>query len=92
MTPPSGAIVGITSGDDGGREEAARIDADPAVMVAAEKKMAGAAAPAATPLPVEPARPANDGWKETAPKRIVTLGSYQFSSSDVTFITPPLNT
>ena len=70
-----------------------RIDEASAVIAAAEKKMAGAAAPKATLLPVEPPAPANDAWKETAPKRIGNLGPYQFSTSDfdVTFITPLLN-
>jgi S1-C subfamily serine protease len=88
----SGAIIGITSGDDRRRAGAGRIDEASAVIAAAEKKMAAAAAPKATLLPVEPPRP-SDAWKETAPKGIANLRPYQFSTSDfdVTFITPPLN-
>jgi trypsin-like peptidase len=88
----SGAIIGITSGDDRRGADAVRIDEASALIAAAEKKMASVAAPKATLLPVEPARP-SDAWKETAPKRIANLKPYQFSSSDfdVTFITPLLN-
>ena len=70
-----------------------RIDEASAVIAEAEKKMAAAGAPKATLLPVEPPPASNDAWKETAPKRIVNLGLYQFSGSDfdVTFITPLLN-
>jgi hypothetical protein len=89
----SGAIIGITSGDDRGHRDAVRIDEASAVIAEAEKKMAAAGAPKATLLPVEPPPASNDAWKETAPKRIVNLGLYQFSGSDfdVTFITPLLN-
>jgi S1-C subfamily serine protease len=89
----TGAIIGITSKDSRGQREVVPIDEARTVIAAAEKKMGGAAAPAATPLPVEPRPPSNDAWKEAAPKRIGNLGPYQFSASDfdVTFITPLLN-
>lgn len=89
----SGAIIGITAGNDRDREDAVRIDEASSVIAAAEKRMAAVAAPNATLLPVEPPRPSNDAWKEAAPKRIDNLGPYQFSASnfDVTFITALLN-
>jgi S1-C subfamily serine protease len=103
----NGAIIGITSEDDRGQGDAVRIDLAATVLAAAEEKMAGIAAIAATAptaapkttppnttaLPVEPPPPATDAWKETAPKRLANLGPYQFSTSDfdVTFITPLLN-
>ncbi len=88
-----GAIVGITSGDDRGGADAVRIDEAAEVIAAAEKRMSGAAAPKPTLLPVEPPPPANDAWKEAAPRRIVNLEPYRISTSDfdVTFITPLLN-
>jgi len=88
----SGAIIGITPGNDRGRENAVRIDEASAVIATAEKKMA-AAAPNATLLPVEPPPPSHDAWKEIVPKRIGNLAPYKFSTSDfdVTFITPLLN-
>ncbi len=89
----TGAIIGITSRDESGREDGVRIDEASAVIATAEKKMAAAAAPKATLLPVEPPPPSHDAWKDTAPKRMGNLGPYQFSASDfdVTFITPLLN-
>jgi hypothetical protein len=58
---------------------------------AAEKKMAGAAAPPATHLPIEPDWPVPaDAFKEAAARRVGSLNPYQMSSStfDVAFITP----
>ena len=63
------------------------------MIAAAEKKMAGAAAPPATPLPVEPTGTISDAWKEAAPKRLGNLDPYQFSTADfdVTLITLLVN-
>ena len=89
----AGEVIGITSPYDRGAGEAVRIDEARSVIAAAEKNVAGTAAPAATLLPVEPPPPSNDAWTEAAPKRIGNLGPYQFSTADfdVTFITPLLN-
>lgn len=89
----SGAIIGITSGEDRDQGDAVRIDVAATVLAAAEEKMASTTAPKTTTLPVEPKPPATDSWKDSAPKRIANLGPYQFSTSDfdVTLITPLLN-
>jgi hypothetical protein len=60
-------------------------------VAAAAKKMAGAAAPSGTHLPVEPAVPfPEDALKDAAEHRAGSLNPYQISSStfDVAFITP----
>jgi len=92
----TGAIIGITSGEDRDQGDAVRIDLAATVIAAAEEKLeklAAATAPKTTALPVEPKPPATDSWKDAAPKRIANLGPYQFSTSDfdVTLITPLLN-
>jgi hypothetical protein len=89
----NGAIIGITSGDDRGQGDAMRIDVAATVLAAAEEKMAAAAAPKPTLLPIEPRPAMSNAWKDTAPNRMANLGPYQFSTSDfdVTFITPLLN-
>lgn len=88
-----GAIVGITSGDDRGRDNAVRIDEAASIIAAAEKRLGTVEALKATLLPVEPPTPPVTALKDTAPKRITNLKPYQFSTSDfdVTFITPFLN-
>jgi hypothetical protein len=95
----SGSIVGITSvldDKDENRRGTARVvtigDACE-VVAAAEKKMAGAARPEETHLPVEPARPFPvNVLKDAAQRRAGSLSPYQMSSSDfdVAFITPVL--
>jgi Trypsin-like peptidase domain len=92
-----GTVIGITSlvdgQDDRPREETpiVRIENACEVVVAAEKKMAGTAAPSAAHLPVEPAATIPvDALKETASHRAGSLSPYQVSSAsfDIGFITP----
>jgi S1-C subfamily serine protease len=95
----SGSIVGITSvldDKDENRRGTARVvpvgDACE-VVAAAEKKMAGAARPDETHLPVEPVRPFPvNVLKDASQRRAGSLSPYQMSSSDfdVAFITPVL--
>jgi hypothetical protein len=92
-----GTLVGLTSfGDknDDAKRGTSRVvpvaDACEAIG-AAEKKMAGAAAPPPTHLPIEPDWPVPaDAFKEAAARRVGSLNPYQMSSStfDVAFITP----
>jgi len=61
------------------------------LVPAAEKKMTGATAPPATPLPIEPAQTFPlDALKSAAQRRVGSLNPYQISSAefDVNFITP----
>jgi len=92
-----GTVIGITSvvdgQDDKRREETpvVRIENACEVVAAAEKKMAGVAAPSAAHLPVEPAVTIPvDALKETASHRAGSLSPYQVSSAafDIAFITP----
>jgi len=92
-----GTIVGITSlvdDQDGKRREetpVVRIENACEVVAAAEKKMAGGAAPSGARLPVEPAVTIPvDSLKEAASHRAGGLSPYQVSSAafDVGFITP----
>jgi len=92
-----GTVIGITSvvdgQDDKRREETpvVRIENACEVVAAAEKKMAGMAAPSAAHLPVEPAVTIPvDALKETASHRAGSLSPYQVSSAafDIAFITP----
>jgi hypothetical protein len=92
-----GGVVGITTvtdeKDENGRADSrvVRIADVCGVVTTAEKKMAGAAPPSATHLPVEPAVPfPESALKDAAEHRAGSLNPYQISSStfDVAFITP----
>ncbi len=92
-----GRVIGITSlaGDrtDRRRDDARVVRVDDAcdVVGSAEKKMKDAAPPAATHLPVEPARSYSvEELKSAAQRRVGSLSPYRMSSSDfdVAFITP----
>ena len=95
----SGTLVGITSiaqdKDEGtlGNTPIARIEGACEVVAAAETKMKGGAAPAATHLPVEPATPFPvDAIKDIVQRRAGSLSPYEMAASafDVAFITPVL--
>jgi S1-C subfamily serine protease len=95
----SGGMVGITSiadDNDDRRRVAVRVvpinDACE-VVASAEREMKDALPPAATHLPVEPARPFPvNALKDAAERRAGSLSPYQMSSSDfdIAFITPVL--
>lgn len=94
-----GVLVGIASVIDGNDERRpgpfhiVPIDAACDVVASAEKKMRETAAPGATHLPIEPARPFPiDVLKKEAQRRAGNLNPRQISSSDfdVAFITPVL--
>jgi S1-C subfamily serine protease len=99
-----GDLVGITSVVDDERDGAARdsrlnarvvraADVCEVLSAAQQKLKTGAAPPAETALPVEPATPFPvDALREGAKRGTESLTAYQVSSSsfDVTFITPPL--
>ena len=64
-----------------------------ALLASSEGKLAAAAAPSASPLPVEPtATLPPDAWKDASKLRTGSLAPYRMSSSefDVTFITPAM--
>ncbi len=81
-----GALVGVTSD-----ARVVRVKDVCDVVASAEKKMANAAPPSRTHLPVEPAQSLReDALKEAARRRVGSLNPYQISTSDfdVAFITP----
>jgi S1-C subfamily serine protease len=93
---PSGAVIGLTSVDEGatergGKSRVVRIDDVCEVVSAAEPKMKAAAAPNGTHLPVEPARvfPV-EALERATQTRAGSLSPYQISSSDfdVSLMTP----
>ena len=93
----SGDVIAITTTNDEGRDipdvapGAVRIDRARPVIAEAQKKMAGAAPPAATGLPVEPERPLDDeALRLAAQQRAGRLGTYTLTSQDfdVSIITP----
>jgi hypothetical protein len=92
-----GEVVAITTTSDDGHAihdvapAAIRIDEARAVIADADRKAAGAAPPAVTPLPTEPERPFDDdALKEAARARAGALGAYQIAADDfdVSVITP----
>jgi S1-C subfamily serine protease len=92
-----GAVVGITSFMDekerNRRDDSrvVRVDDVCEVLASAEKKLSDAAAPSATPLPVEPVRPFPiDALKDAVKRRAGSINPYQISSTDfdIAFITP----
>jgi hypothetical protein len=92
-----GGLVGIASTIDGndpsrpGPSRVVRVDAACDAVASAEKKMQQTAAPAATPLPVEPARPFPiAALKEEARRRAGNVSPRLLSTADfdVAFITP----
>jgi S1-C subfamily serine protease len=95
----SGAVIGLTSAEDETKDrrrerfDVVRIDDACEVAASAAKKMASAAPPAATHLPVEPVRtiPA-ETLADEAKRRTGSTNPYMTSSSDfdVAFITPVL--
>jgi hypothetical protein len=95
----SGTLVGITSvpsekDDQDENRRDPRVVRTPAacdVAATAGKKMASAAPPGGTPLPVEPASPfPEDALKDAAQRRGGSLNPYQVASSDfdIAFVTP----
>jgi S1-C subfamily serine protease len=97
---PSGAVVAITTAaaDESAMvnelsPRAVRIDDARGVLAEAEKKLQGAAPPAATPLPIEPAAPFPQQALESAAKsRGGKAAAYSVSAADfdVSVITPPV--
>jgi S1-C subfamily serine protease len=99
---PTGSLVGITSmpAEKDEQDESRRSDprvvrtrAACDVLASAEKKMANAAAPNGTHLPVEPAAAFPvDTLKDIVQKRAGSLNPYQIASQDfdIAFITPVL--
>jgi hypothetical protein len=102
---PSGTFVGITSlpapkNDKADADDDENVRGDPRVIpaavacevvAAAEKKMANAAPPGGTHLPVEPTSPFPvDELKKAAERRAGSLNPYQVAAADfdVAFITP----
>jgi S1-C subfamily serine protease len=93
---PSGAVIGLTSVDEGaserhGRSRVVRIDDVCEVVSAAEPKMKTAAAPDGTHLPVEPARAFPvEALEHATQTRAGSLNPYQISSSDfdIALMTP----
>ena len=94
-----GSVIGITSIVDDkdenrrGKARVVRVGEACEAVASAEKKMADAAPPNGTHLPIEPARPFPVNLlKEAAQRRMGSLNPYQISSSDfdVAFITPVL--
>jgi hypothetical protein len=89
-----GVIVGITSivdGSDGADSRIVRIDAACEVLAPAEAKLKGTSPPAATRLPIEPARPVPlAALKDVVQRRAGSLNPTQISSSDfdIAFLTP----
>jgi S1-C subfamily serine protease len=96
----SGAVVAITTAtaDESAMvnelsPRAVRIDDARGVLAEAEKKLEGAAPPAATPLPIEPAAPFPQQALESAAKsRGGKAAAYSVSAADfdVSIITPPV--
>jgi hypothetical protein len=94
---PGGGVIGLASLFDEKDERTrsgspiVRVADVCTVVAAAEKKMARAAPPSGSHLPVEPAWPLpEDVFKEAAQHRAGGLGPYQMASTnfDVSFITP----
>jgi S1-C subfamily serine protease len=93
----SGEVIAISTLSDDDRaihdvaQASIRIDEARAVIADAEKKMANAAAPSATPLPIERERPfEDDALREAAKGRAGRLGAYMIAAQDfdVAIITP----
>jgi S1-C subfamily serine protease len=92
-----GDLLGLTSvAGDHDRDRGTRVVGSAnvcEVVASARQKMAGAAAPSGTPLPVEPERPFPvDALKAASAGRAGSLNPYQISTStfEVAFITPVL--
>ena len=91
-----GPLVGLTARLPEERDADARVVpvADVcALLASSEGKLAAAAAPSASPLPVEPSATVPlAAWKDAAKQRTGSLAPYRMSSSDfdVAFITPAM--
>lgn len=93
----AGHVVGLTSvvaekeGDRRYESRVVRVDALCAVMASAEKALAAAPPPSATPLPVEPTTVIPvDALEAEAKRRTGSLSPYRAASADfdLTFLTP----
>lgn len=83
----AGDVIAITTAEDdeasAGPARAVRIDEAPAVIAAAEKKMAQTEAPDGTRLPIEPQRPFDDEvLKEAASVRKGIIEPYRVGAAD----------
>lgn len=94
----AGVVVAIATSDDATvinslSPRAVRIDDAKPALAEAEKKMQGATPPAASPLPVDPARPFPESALKSAAKARGGSGSaYLVSAADfaINIITPPM--
>ncbi len=93
----AGQVVGLTSfvgekeGDRRYESRVVRVDAVCQVVALAEKALAGATPPSATPLPVEPSQTVTADVLEAAAKRRAgSLSPYRAASADfdIAFLTP----
>jgi S1-C subfamily serine protease len=91
-----GPLIGLTTRlpEDGDADARVVPVADVcALLASSEGQLVAAAAPSASPLPVEPPAKLPPGaWKDAAKQHTSSLAAYRMSSSefDVAFITPPM--